>query len=58
VEYVASTIERLLGEAATDIGEGMPKSRLFLISTYVIGKERLLLEVRGRCCVGVLGFGV
>ena len=39
MEYVASTIQRLMGE------EGGHR-RTFLISTYVIGKERILLAVR------------
>jgi hypothetical protein len=36
VEYVASTIERLMK---------MPGKRVYVISTYVIGKEKVLLEV-------------
>ena len=36
VEYVASTIERLMKQ---------PGERVYVISTYVIGKEKILLEV-------------
>ena len=37
MEYIAATLTKLLQQ--TD------KRRLFLISCYVIGKERVLLEV-------------
>lgn len=37
MEYVASTIERLMKK---------PGERAYIISTYVIGKEKILLEVR------------
>ena len=40
MDYVASTVQRLLADTA-ETG----RQRLFLISTYVIGKERILLEV-------------
>ena len=36
MEYVASTIERLMQK---------PGDRAYVISTYVIGKEKILLEV-------------
>lgn len=39
MEYVASTIERLMQK---------PGDRAYVISTYVIGKEKILLEV-GLC---------
>jgi hypothetical protein len=38
IEYVASTIERLMKK---------PGERAYVISTYVIGKEKVLLEVGG-----------
>ncbi|KAK9829240.1 hypothetical protein WJX72_004715 [[Myrmecia] bisecta] len=49
IEYVASTIERLMKESAA----GGP-SRAFLIATYVIGKERILVEVARRCRCKIL----
>ena len=39
MEYIASTIHKLQNK-----GDG--KRRLFLIQTYVIGKEHILIEVR------------
>ena len=36
IEYVASTIHRLMQDG---------KERIYIISTYGIGKERILLEV-------------
>lgn len=42
VEYIASFIER-----EDKLQDG--KRRLFLIQTYVIGKERILIEVRRPC---------
>ncbi len=39
VEYVVSTIERMLKEPGGH-------KRAFVISTYVIGKEKILLAVR------------
>ncbi|KAK9840432.1 hypothetical protein WJX74_009841 [Apatococcus lobatus] len=44
VEYVAATIERMVQESK----DGGP-SRLFMVSTYGIGKERILAEVHRRC---------
>ena len=41
VQYVASTVAKLVQDSQTS-----GKRRLFLIQTYVIGKERVLLEVR------------
>ena len=38
---MASTVQRLMQES-----QESGKKRLFLVSTYVIGKERILLEVR------------
>jgi DNA ligase 1 len=46
VEYTASTIHHLLQE-------DVPYRRLFLISTYVIGKERIFQEVAKRCGVKI-----
>lgn len=40
VQYIASTIHKLQNK-----GDG--KRRLFLIQTYVIGKEHILIEVIG-----------
>lgn len=45
VEYIAATLSGLLKQE-----DG--KRRLFLISTYVIGKERVLLEVNIICLLG------
>ncbi|KAK9865080.1 hypothetical protein WJX84_011403 [Apatococcus fuscideae] len=44
VEYVAATIERMVQESK-DGGQ----SRLYMVSTYGIGKERILAEVHRRC---------
>lgn len=44
IEYVAATIHGMME------GPGGPR-RLYLISTYVIGKERVLLEVRTTPCI-------
>ena len=41
VQYVASTVAKLVQDSAAT-----GKRRLFLVQTYVIGKERVLLEVR------------
>ena len=40
MQYVASTVAKLVQDC-----EATGKRRLFLIQTYVIGKERVLLEV-------------
>ena len=40
MQYVASTVAKLVQDS-----EATGKRRLFLIQTYVIGKERVLLEV-------------
>lgn len=64
IEYIVSVIERFGVE-----NEGCVKSVLFLVATYVIGKERILLEIARRCnrkihvdgrkiaILHVLGFG-
>ncbi|KAF8026859.1 hypothetical protein BT93_F3373 [Corymbia citriodora subsp. variegata] len=44
VDYVVSVIERAGGENCDS-----KKEILFLVATYVIGKERILLEVARRC---------
>ncbi|KAF7134411.1 hypothetical protein RHSIM_Rhsim08G0084300 [Rhododendron simsii] len=44
IEYIVSVIERFGVE-----NEGSVKSVLFLVATYVIGKERILLEIAHRC---------
>ncbi|XP_058179311.1 DNA ligase 6 isoform X1 [Rhododendron vialii] len=44
IEYIVSMIERFGVE-----NEGSVKSVLFLVATYVIGKERILLEIARRC---------
>ncbi|KAF5479953.1 hypothetical protein F2P56_000734 [Juglans regia] len=46
VEYVASVIERIGGAYDKD---GLMKNVLFLVATYVIGKEKILLEIARRC---------
>lgn len=42
INYIASTIERLMKDSSG-------RKRAFVISTYVIGKERILLQARFRC---------
>ncbi|KAL6993986.1 Ligase [Sarracenia purpurea var. burkii] len=44
IDYIVSVIERFGVE-----NEGSMKSVLFLVATYVIGKERILVEVSRRC---------
>ncbi|KAL7190750.1 hypothetical protein ACSBR2_022933 [Camellia fascicularis] len=44
IEYIVSVIERIGVE-----NEGSMKSVLFLVATYVIGKEKILLEISRRC---------
>ncbi|GMH43726.1 hypothetical protein BSKO_11648 [Bryopsis sp. KO-2023] len=57
IRYVADTIYRYMKEQR----EGGP-AYMFMISTYGIGKERILLEVSGRCdtriCVAERKLGV
>lgn len=50
MKYVASTVERLLNEQRQ---QGL--KRVYVISTYVIGKERLLVAVHRQtgCKIGV-----
>lgn len=50
VQYVASTVDRLLTEQRQ---QGL--KRVYVISTYVIGKERLLVAVHRQtgCKIGV-----
>ncbi|KAK9118640.1 hypothetical protein Scep_016733 [Stephania cephalantha] len=64
VDYIVRTIERIRAENG-----GVLKSVLILIATYVVGKERILIEVSDRCgcmvhvdsrkmkTLGVLGYG-
>uniref|UniRef100_A0A5B7BRY2 DNA ligase 6 n=1 Tax=Davidia involucrata TaxID=16924 RepID=A0A5B7BRY2_DAVIN len=64
IDYIVSVIQRVGVE-----NEGTLKSVLFLVATYVIGKERILLEISRRCnrnihvdgrkmaILRVLGFG-
>ncbi|KAG1346971.1 DNA ligase [Cocos nucifera] len=64
VEYVVSTIKRI-----RDQNKGPRETILFLIATYVVGKEKILLEISRRCdcllhvdcrkmgILSVLGFG-
>ncbi|KAK2986757.1 hypothetical protein RJ640_010982 [Escallonia rubra] len=64
IDYIVGVIERIGVE-----NEGNLKSVLFLVATYVIGKERILLEVSCRCkrkihvdgrkmsILNILGFG-
>lgn len=44
IDYVVSVIERIGSE-----NRNVRKSVLFLVATYVIGKERILLEISRRC---------
>ncbi|XP_042500637.1 DNA ligase 6 isoform X2 [Macadamia integrifolia] len=44
VNYIVRAIERIRHE-----NEGLVKSVLFLIATYVIGKEKILVEIARRC---------
>ena len=50
MQYVASTVDRLLNEQRQ---QGL--KRVYVISTYVIGKERLLVAVHNQtgCKIGV-----
>ncbi|KAF9625607.1 hypothetical protein IFM89_024380 [Coptis chinensis] len=64
VNYVVETIKRIKVE-----NEGLEKNVLFLIVTYIIGKEKILLEIAEKCrckiyvdsrkmdILRVLGFG-
>ncbi|KAK6927904.1 DNA ligase, ATP-dependent, C-terminal, partial [Dillenia turbinata] len=64
IDYIVNVIERIRNENA-----GSEKSVLFLVATYVIGKERILLEISRKCgckihvdgrkqmILQVLGFG-
>ncbi|KAJ8761208.1 hypothetical protein K2173_001264 [Erythroxylum novogranatense] len=45
VDYIVSVIERVGGKGFM----GLTKTVLFLIATYVVGKEKILLEVARRC---------
>ncbi|CAN0896645.1 DNA ligase 6 [Linum grandiflorum] len=51
VDYVVSVIENVRKEIKS---VGVEKKVLFLIATYVIGKERILLETARRCKTKVL----
>ncbi|KAJ0971603.1 hypothetical protein J5N97_019562 [Dioscorea zingiberensis] len=44
VDYVAETVKRIRAQS-----EGSSESILFLIATYVVGKEKILLEISRRC---------
>lgn len=44
IDYIVDVIERIGLE-----NKGLMKSVLFLVATYVIGKERILLEISRRC---------
>ncbi|XP_027153946.1 DNA ligase 6 [Coffea eugenioides] len=44
IEYIVGVIERVGAE-----NEGKLKNVLFLVATYVIGKEKILLEISQRC---------
>ncbi|KAF8390064.1 hypothetical protein HHK36_024585 [Tetracentron sinense] len=44
IDYIIKAIERIRVEI-----KGSMKSVLFLIATYVVGKERILLEISRRC---------
>ncbi|XP_030507869.2 DNA ligase 6 isoform X1 [Cannabis sativa] len=44
IEYIVSVIERVTSES-----KGSVKDVLFLVATYVIGKEKILLEIARKC---------
>ncbi|XP_065848576.1 DNA ligase 6 isoform X2 [Euphorbia lathyris] len=44
IDYIVGVIERIGGDFL-----GQAKSVLFLVATYVVGKERILLEIARRC---------
>ncbi|XP_039122272.1 DNA ligase 6 isoform X1 [Dioscorea cayenensis subsp. rotundata] len=44
VEYVVETVKRIRAQS-----EGSSESILFLIATYVVGKEKILLEISRHC---------
>lgn len=44
IDYIASVVERVSGEC-----KGSTGNVLFLVATYVIGKEKILLEIARRC---------
>ncbi|KAM7529810.1 hypothetical protein LguiB_033220 [Lonicera macranthoides] len=44
IDYIVEVIERIGVE-----NEGLLKSVLFVVATYVIGKERILIEISRRC---------
>ncbi|EXC20557.1 DNA ligase 1 [Morus notabilis] len=44
IDYIVSVVERVSGEC-----KGPKNNVLFLVATYVIGKEKILLEIARRC---------
>ncbi|KAG5247360.1 DNA ligase [Salix suchowensis] len=46
VDYVVSAIEKIGGEG---FSVGIEKRVLFLVATYVVGKEKILIEIARRC---------
>ena len=46
VDYVVSAIEKIGGEGFSG---GLEKRVLFLVATYVAGKEKILIEIARRC---------
>lgn len=44
MRYIVETVERIRDEK-----EGLGKSVLFLVATYVVGKERILVEIARQC---------
>ncbi|KAB5560947.1 hypothetical protein DKX38_005904 [Salix brachista] len=46
VDYVVSAIEKIGGEG---FSVGLEKRVLFLVATYVVGKEKILIEIARRC---------
>ena len=44
IDYIVSVVERVASER-----KGLMKDVLFLVATYVIGKEKILLEIARRC---------
>ncbi|KAG6777436.1 hypothetical protein POTOM_017257 [Populus tomentosa] len=46
VDYVVSAIEKIGGKGFSG---GLEKRVLFLVATYVVGKEKILIEIARRC---------
>ncbi|PON32505.1 Metallo-beta-lactamase, partial [Trema orientale] len=44
IDYIVNVVERVVSER-----KGVLKDVLFLVATYVIGKEKILLEIARKC---------